>query len=90
MATDRDRVVVHLDAAEVGPRQAVGALARERAAAKTVISFAYEPDWIAAPAAFSLDPSLPLYEGEQYQPALPGIFADAAPDRWGRTLTGTP
>ncbi len=86
MATDRDRVVVHLDAAEVGPRQAVGALARERAAAKTVISFAYEPDWIAAPAAFSLDPSLPLYEGEQYQPALPGIFADAAPDRWGRTL----
>ena len=86
MAGDRDRVVVHLDAAEIGPRQAVGALAREQVAAKSVISFAYEPDWVAAPASFSLDPSLPLYEGEQYPPALPGIFADAAPDRWGRTL----
>jgi serine/threonine-protein kinase HipA len=86
MATDRDRVVVHLDAAEIGPRQAVGSLARERAAAKSVISFAYEPDWVSSPASFALDPSLPLYEGEQYQPALPGIFADAAPDRWGRTL----
>lgn len=86
MAGDRARVVVHLDAAEIGPRQAVGTLAREQAAAKSVISFAYEPDWVAAPASFSLDPSLPLYEGEQYPPALPGIFADAAPDRWGRTL----
>ncbi len=86
MAGDRDRVTVHLDAAEIGPRQAVGALARERAGAKSVISFAYEPDWVATPASFALDPSLPLYEGEQYPPALPGIFADAAPDRWGRTL----
>ncbi len=86
MAADRDRVVVHLDAAEIGPRQSVGSLARERAGAKSVTSFAYEPDWVAAPIAFSLDPSLPLYEGEQFPPALPGILADAAPDRWGRTL----
>ena len=86
MTADRDRVVVHLDAAEIGPRQAVGTLARERAGTKSVTSFAYEPGWVTSPAAFSLDPSLPLYEGEQYPPTLPGIFADAAPDRWGRTL----
>ncbi len=86
MAGERDRVIVNLDAVEIGPRQAVGTLVREQAAAKSVISFAYEPDWVGAPASFSLDPSLPLYEGEQYPPALPGIFADAAPDRWGRTL----
>ena len=86
MTADWNRVVVHLDAAEIGPRQAVGTLARERAGTKSVTSFAYEPGWVTSPAAFSLDPSLPLYEGEQYPPTLPGIFADAAPDRWGRTL----
>ncbi len=86
MIDSRDRVVVHLDAAELGAHRVAGALGRERAGTQGVISFAYEPGWVAAPDAFALDPSLSLYEGEQYPPALPGIFADAAPDRWGRTL----
>lgn len=51
-----------------------------------MISFVYEREWTAAAAAFPIDPSLPLFEGEQYPPILPGVFADAAPDRWGRTL----
>jgi serine/threonine-protein kinase HipA len=82
----RDRVVVHLDTPELGGDQVAGALVRERAGTQSVISFSYEPEWVAAENAFALDPSLFLYEGEQYSPALPGIFADAAPDRWGRTL----
>lgn len=86
MTDDRDRVVVHLDAQELGPRQAVGVLSRERAGSKSVISFAYERGWVGKSDSFAIDPSLPLYEGEQYPPALPGIFADVAPDRWGRTL----
>ena len=51
-----------------------------------MISFAYDAEWIGASAAFPLDPALPLYEGDQYTATLPGVFADAAPDRWGRTL----
>lgn len=86
MSDDRDRVAVYLDAAELGERRSVGTLARERAGDRSVVSFAYEPGWIASPTAFPLDPSLPLYEGEQYRTDLPGVFADAAPDRWGRTL----
>lgn len=86
MADARDRVVVHLDDAGLGPRRQVGSLARELGGGKGVISFEYEPEWVAAENAFPIDPSLPLYEGEQYPPAMPGIFADAAPDRWGRTL----
>lgn len=86
MIDSRDRVIVHLDAAELGADWVTGALARERAGAQSVISFAYEPGWVAAADAFALDPLLPLYEGEQYPPMLPGIFADASPDRWGRTL----
>lgn len=86
MTDDRDRVVVHLDAPEIGPRRAVGSLVCERSAAKSVISFGYEPEWVAEPDSFPIDPSLALYEGEQYLPTLPGIFTDAAPDRWGRSL----
>ncbi len=86
MSAERARVLVHLDAAELGSPRVVGRLSRERAGSKSVISFAYEPGWVAAADAFPVDPSLPLYEGDQYPSTLPGAFADAAPDRWGRTL----
>ncbi len=86
MSDSRDSVVVQLDAPELGPSRVVGALYRERAGSKSVISFEYEPDWVAGPSSFSIDPQLPLFEGEQHPPALPGVFTDAAPDRWGRTL----
>jgi serine/threonine-protein kinase HipA len=86
MSGRRDQVAVHLDSEQLGPVRAVGTLSRERVGAQSAISFAYAPDWVAEPAGFPLDPSLPLYEGDQFPPALPGIFADSAPDRWGRTL----
>jgi serine/threonine-protein kinase HipA len=86
MPERRDEVIVHLDAPDLGPEQKVGILSRERSKSKSVISFAYASKWISAPSSFELDPSLRLFEGEQYQSSLPGIFTDAAPDRWGRTL----
>src|SRR5690348_15077141 len=52
-------------------------------------SFGYYEDFIARPDAYQLDPSLPLETGTQAAPANTRIFrafADAAPDRWGRTL----
>ncbi len=84
--SDRDQVAVHLDSEPLGPARKVGTLSRERAGAQSVISYAYSPDWVEERAGFPLDPSLPLYEGEQFSAALPGIFAGSAPDRWGRTL----
>lgn len=86
MGGERDRVEVHLDADELGSPRLVGQLARERSHGSSVVSFGYEPAWVAAERAFPIDPALPLYEGEQYPRTLPGILADAAPDRWGRTL----
>jgi serine/threonine-protein kinase HipA len=86
MASERDLLSVHLDAEELGPAGAVATLAREGAGGREVISFAYESRWVGTPRGFPLDPSLALFEGEQYTQALPGILADAAPDRWGRTL----
>jgi serine/threonine-protein kinase HipA len=86
VSDSRDQVTVHLDSPSLGLEVTVGALSRERAGGRSVVSFAYEPAWVAARDAFPLDPALLLHEGEQYPRELPGVFADSAPDRWGRTL----
>lgn len=86
MADLRDELVVHLDAAGLGPDQVIGALRRERARSGAVVSFTYDDAWLSLPRSFTLDPALGLYPGEQFPARLPGIFSDAAPDRWGRML----
>lgn len=55
------------------------------------MTFSYAPEYLGQPAAFELDPSLPLRDGLQQTPAgreIFGAFADCAPDRWGRKLIG--
>ena len=81
-------VTVSLDAPELGSSRRVGMLRQTGIGPRSVISFAYEPAWIAERDAFVLDPSHQLYEGEQYprDGDLAGIFTDTAPDRWGRML----
>lgn len=57
-------------------------------------TFAYRPDWIENARAFAIQPDWPLDAGPFHtsgQPgnmrdALAGVFADAAPDSWGRRL----
>jgi serine/threonine-protein kinase HipA len=49
-------------------------------------TFVYHADYLANRAAYALDPGLPLDSGAHHAPGLPGAFADAAPDRWGRNL----
>lgn len=85
----RDEVEVHLEAAELCPPRRVGMLARQQVRSHAVLSFEYDPSWLKDGLAFTLDPSLALYSGEQYaaQDAQQfGIFLDSAPDRWGRLL----
>lgn len=83
----RAEVVVYLDATELGPRRPIGVLS-STPTSSPVISFAYARSWLDSRDAFAIDPQLPLIEHEQYvrDGVLPGIFADIAPDRWGRTL----
>lgn len=81
-----DSVVVHVDALDLGGDRIVGTLAGNRSRTGRVFSFGYDEGWLARRDRFTLDPSLGLYEGEQFAEALPGIFTDAAPDRWGRKL----
>lgn len=87
MSSDVRELIVVLDAAELGPRRPVGIL-RRRPGSRPVVSFEYARSWLEASDRFSLDPSLPLVPGEQFnaEGRLPGAFSDTAPDRWGRKL----
>jgi len=87
-AGGRDSVAVRLATADDAVDLPVGILTRARAASGPAISFGYDESWLAEHSRFAFDPELQLYRGDHYVRggALPGIFTDAAPDRWGRTL----
>jgi len=72
----------------------VGQLRFTQAGSRQFSTFAYDPAWIENPRAFAIQPDIPLDAGPFHtsgQPghmhdALAGVFADAAPDAWGRRL----
>lgn len=72
----------------------VGQLRFTQARPRQFSTFSYDPAWIENPRAFAVQPTLPLEGGPFHmsgQPgnmrdALAGVFADAAPDSWGRRL----
>ncbi len=72
----------------------VGQLRFTQAGPRQFSTFAYDPAWIENPRAFAVQPTFPIDAGPFHtsgQPgnmrdALAGVFADAAPDSWGRRL----
>lgn len=72
----------------------VGQLRLTRAGPRQFSTFSYDPDWIGNPRAFAVQPDFPLEAGPfhtagqdgRMHDALAGVFADAAPDSWGRRL----
>ena len=87
-SAELDRVTVELDAAELGGPLDIGLLRRNRAAGGSIVGFAYSDEWLARRDAFPIDPLHGLYPGDQWprDGQIDRIFADAATDRWGRTL----
>jgi serine/threonine-protein kinase HipA len=54
---------------------------------KLSTTFTYGQDYLGSAGAYAIDPELPLESGNRtVLHSLPGTFADAAPDRWGRNL----
>ena len=85
-ARARDEALVYLDTDDRGARL-VGRLRRAGSGQRADLSFEYASEWLGASGAFALEPSLALIPGERRRSTgLHGIFADAAPDRWGRRL----
>ena len=72
----------------------VGQLRFTRAGPRQFSAFSYDAAWIDNPRAFAVQPDFPVQTGAFHtsgQPgntrdALPGAFADAAPESWGRRL----
>ena len=56
---------------------------------KEIFSFEYDLNWLNEKYSHALDPSLQLFQGQQYTQNGQqnfGIFLDSSPDRWGRFL----
>jgi serine/threonine-protein kinase HipA len=72
----------------------VGRLRFTRTGPRQFSTFDYDPTWIASPRAFAIQPSFALDAGpfhaagqpDNVRDALAGVFADSAPDSWGRRL----
>ena len=77
---------VWLDCGLPGGKLHVGHLQLDRSTAR----FAYTEAWLQHPQRFAIDPELSLDSGDFFAPASAqgsfGVFDDASPDRWGRTL----
>ena len=74
-------------------KRIVGRLRFESDGRRQHSQFEYDAAWLAADDRFALAPGLPLRDGSHFssgkddkRSALPGCFADAAPDSWGRAL----
>ncbi len=85
MAEQAIEVVVAIDHEDV----LAGRLFSHRRGGRESASFAYDASYLAREEAYALDPSMPLVQGALQTPVglhMFRAFADAAPDRWGRTL----
>ena len=75
-------------------RISLGQLRFTQAGPRQFSTFTYGAEWIKNPRAFAIQPDLPLEGGpfhtsgqrDKKDDSLAGVFADAAPDSWGRRL----
>lgn len=83
-----DTLEVHLDSPDFDGDTVIGQLRRVQGGSGPLVSFGFEPSWVAQRYSLVLDPDLPVFAGDQYPRDRPlfGIFSDIAPDRWGRLL----
>ncbi len=87
MADRRVEVFVQIEEEDV----LAGELWSHRRRNRESATFSYAVSYLEHPAAFELDPALPLVDGLQQTPGereIFGAFSDCAPDRWGRRLIG--
>lgn len=89
MPGEAERLLVVLDAPELGPRRTVGTLTRwPGSGQRRPVSFAYDPAWLGDPTAFALDPRTQLFAGDLPLGAdsVPPSLLDTTPDAWGQML----
>lgn len=88
MATDKIDLLVYGDWLETKQPKLIGVLSAHQAKGRKTSSFKYDNDWIEKEKLFLFDPDISWVKGQQFPIGKSnfGIFNDAMPDTWGRTL----
>lgn len=88
MAKDKIDILVYAHWAWLDEPTFVGTLSAHKGRGTVAFSFEYDKQWLKAYPNLLLDPQLANYAGKQFPSDnhLFGVFQDALPDTWGRTL----
>ena len=88
MATSKIDILVYADWLEISEPKLIGILAAHQGKARKTFSFSYDEKWLATEKPFLFDPDINWNKGQQFPIGKSnfGIFNDAMPDTWGRTL----
>lgn len=88
MQQDKVDIEVYADWQGIPLPKRTGTLSAHRGKGRKSFSFAYDPDWLVSEDSLVLDPDIQWYSGNQFPTEKEnfGVFSDAMPDTWGRTL----
>ena len=88
MTTDKIDILVYADWLDMKEPRLIGILSAHQAKGRKTFSFKYDVKWLATQKPFLFDPDIAWSEGQQFPAGKNnfGIFNDAMPDTWGRTL----
>jgi len=88
MATSKIDILVYADWLEISGPKLIGVLAAHQGKGRKTFSFSYDEKWLETEKPFLFDSDITLNKGQQFPIGKSnfGIFNDAMPDTWGRTL----
>ncbi|HRH12556.1 MAG TPA: HipA N-terminal domain-containing protein, partial [Bacteroidia bacterium] len=88
MATGKIDILVYADWLETSESKLIGILSAHQGKAIRTFSFSYDEKWMKTEKPFLFDPDISWNKGHQFPKGKSnfGIFNDAMPDTWGRTL----
>jgi serine/threonine-protein kinase HipA len=88
MATDKTDILVYADWLDTKESKLIGTLSAHQGKGRKIYSFSYDEKWLKTEKPFLFDPDITWNKGQQFPIGKSnfGIFNDAMPDTWGRTL----
>jgi serine/threonine-protein kinase HipA len=88
MATSKIDILVYADWFEISEPKLLGTLAAHQGKGRKTFSFSYDEKWLETEKPLLFDPDITWNKGQQFPIGKSnfGIFNDAMPDTWGRTL----
>ena len=88
MATSKIDILVYTDWLEISGPKLIGVLAAHQGKGRKTFSFSYDEKWLETEKPFLFDPNITWNKGQQFPIGKSdfGIFNDAMPDTWGRSL----